>query len=157
MTDLAFRVLYRCAYRAMRVYWAVFHPRAHGALVAVWHGGEVLLVHTSYAAYYQFPGGYVRRGETGAEAASREVLEELGLRVEPGALVPVADVEHVWEGKRERVEIFELSPPGRPSVEIDDREVVDARFVAPEQALQLALFPPVREVIERRARAELAR
>ena len=150
MIDLAFRLLYRCAYRVMRLYWATFHPRAHGALVSVWHGGEILLVHTSYAPYYQFPGGYVRRDETGAQAASREVQEELGLRVTPGALVQVADVEHLWEGKRERVEIFELSPPERPVLEIDNREVVDARFVAPAQALQLALFPPVRAAIERR-------
>jgi 8-oxo-dGTP pyrophosphatase MutT (NUDIX family) len=153
MIDLLFRLLYRCAYRLMRVYWATFHPRVHGALVAVWHRGEVLVVRTSYAPFHQLPGGYVRRGETGAEAASRELLEELSLRVDPADLVRVADVHHRFDGKREQVEIFELAVAERPAFAVDRREVVDARFLAPDEALRLELFPPVRAVIERRARA----
>jgi 8-oxo-dGTP diphosphatase len=149
MIDLCFRTLYRCAYRAMRVYWALVHPRMHGALVAIWHGGEVLVVRTSYAPYHQFPGGYLRRGETAAQAASRELREELALEVDPAALVRVADVQHVWDGKHDHVEIFELRPAARPALRVDRREVVEARFLAPAAALRLTLLPPVREVIAR--------
>lgn len=149
MIDLLFRALYRCAYRAMRVYWRLAHPRTHGALVGIWHAGEVLVVHTSYAPYHQFPGGYVRRRESGREAARRELREELALDVDPAALVLALDLQHEWEGKRERVELFTLALAERPAVRVDRREVVEARFLPPEEALRLALFPPVREVIER--------
>lgn len=153
VVDLLFRTLYRLAYRVMRVYWAVFHPRTHGALVALWHDGEVLLVHNSYTGYYSFPGGYVRARETGREAARRELEEEVGIRVELSELEPALVVEGPWEGKRDRVEIFELGLPRRPAFEVDHREVVEARFFAPGRALELELFPPVRAVIERRMRA----
>ena len=34
--------------------------------------------------YYLFPGGHVESGETPAEAAKREIMEELGLHIEVG-------------------------------------------------------------------------
>lgn len=151
--DWLFRRLYWCAYRLMRVYWAVFRPHTHGAIVAVWHGGEVLLVRNSYTHRHWLPGGYVRRGETGREAARRELAEELGLRMAVEDLVPILDVEHSWEGKRERVEVFELRPQSRPAPTIDRREIVEARFYSPAEALTLDVFPPARRAIERGAEA----
>lgn len=156
MIDLLFRTLYRLAYRAMRVYWAIFHPRTHGALVALWHDGEVLLVHNSYTPYYSLPGGYVRWRETGREAALRELEEEVGIRVDPAELEPVLDLESRWEGKRDRVEIFQLRVARRPVFRIDNREVVEARFLSPARALELDLFPPVRAAIERRPQGSAA-
>ncbi len=150
MIDLLYRTLYRVAYRLLRVYWALFHPRTHGALVALWHDGEILLVRNSYTPYYSLPGGYVRWRETGREAARRELAEEVGIRVALADLRPVLEVESRWEGKRDRVEIFELGLPGRPAFEVDHREVIEARFLAPRRALELDLFPPVRTAIERR-------
>jgi hypothetical protein len=62
LIDRGFQLAYVCAYRMMRVYWMLRRPATHGALVALWNGGEVLLVKNSYARYYGLPGGYVRRG-----------------------------------------------------------------------------------------------
>lgn len=152
MIDLLYRTLYRLAYRLMRIYWAVFRPRTHGALVALWHGGEILLVHNSYTSYHSLPGGYVRRGETGREAARRELEEEVGIRVALSTLLPVLDRESAWEGKRDRVEVFELDASERPVFEVDHREVVEARFYPPARALELDLFPAVRQAIEQRVR-----
>jgi ADP-ribose pyrophosphatase YjhB (NUDIX family) len=148
--DLLFRVAYRCAYRVMRVYWRVAHPRTHGALVAVWSRGEVLLVRNSYVPYHSLPGGYVRRGEVARDAAARELLEETGLRVEPAKLSLALALRHEWEGKRELVEVFELEAPERPAVRADMREVVEVSFRAVDEALALDLFPPIREVLQRR-------
>ncbi len=153
MIDLLYRTLYRIAYRLMRLYWAMVRPRTHGALVALWEGGEVLLVHNSYTRYYSLPGGYVRARESGREAARRELEEEVGIRVDPSELAQVLDVESPWEGKRDRVEVFELGLARRPAFRIDNREVVEARFFPPARALELELFPPARAAIERRIRA----
>jgi 8-oxo-dGTP pyrophosphatase MutT (NUDIX family) len=150
LSDQLHRLAYRGAYRVMRLYWQTLHPVTHGALVAVWSGGEVLLVQTSYLPYLSLPGGYVRRGETGRQAAARELREEVGLTVPPEALTPALDRQHSWEGKRERVEIFELELPERPRLALDRREVVAARFYRPQETRGLDLFPPGRTVIDRR-------
>ncbi len=148
--DLFFRVAYRCAYRLMRVYWRLAHPQTHGALVAVWHEGMALLVRNSYVPYHSLPGGYVRRHETAREAALRELFEETGIRADASALKLAVDERHEWEGKRERIEIFEIDVAERPTVKVDNREVVQAAFFDPEEALALDLFPPIRQVMQRR-------
>jgi ADP-ribose pyrophosphatase YjhB (NUDIX family) len=146
--DRAFQLAYVCAYRLMRVYWALGHPRTHGALVVLRNAGEVLLVRNSYVAYYSLPGGYVRRHETAREAALRELGEEVGVTANAESLVPVLDQTHDWEGKRDRVEIFALDVNTRPRVAVDHREVIEASWWSPQRALSLNLFPPLRRVLE---------
>ncbi|MEL7369800.1 MAG: NUDIX hydrolase [Myxococcota bacterium] len=148
MIDLAFRTLYRTAYTAMRVYWAIRRPNTHGALVAVWHQDRILLVQNSYTQYRSLPGGYVRRGETGREAARRELKEEVGLEVSLDSLVPTYDRVREWEGKQDRVEIFTLEVESPPSIEVDRREVVAAGFYPVQEARRLRLFPPIHAAIE---------
>jgi 8-oxo-dGTP diphosphatase len=52
--------------------------------------GRLLLIkrgHAPGAGLWSLPGGRIERGETDAEALVREILEETGLRIEPGALI----------------------------------------------------------------------
>jgi 8-oxo-dGTP pyrophosphatase MutT (NUDIX family) len=151
--DALFRWALRAAYLVMRTYWAVLRPATYGVLVAIWSGGEVLLVRTSYQRLLSMPGGYRRRGESPVDAAVRELREEIGLRVEPSALRPLFTMRHPWLGKDEHVDVLELHPAARPAVAIDRREIVGARFYPPAEALALALLPPVRRAIEERSPA----
>lgn len=80
------------------------------------------------AGLWEFPGGKVQPGETPAQAAQRECLEETGLRVMIGEAYP--SVVHEYDHDRLRLHFFSATP------------------VDPEQALQ----PPFRWV----ARVELA-
>jgi 8-oxo-dGTP diphosphatase len=150
VVDRGFQLAYVFAYRLMRGYWRVRHPETHGTLVALIHQGEVLLVKNSYVPYYSLPGGYVRRGEASRDAALRELKEEVGIDARREELELVLDTTHEWEGKRDHVEIFALEVDQRPQVEIDHREVIEARWLSPEQALKLTLFPPLRQVLEKR-------
>lgn len=150
LIDHGFRLAYRAAYQLMRVYWTVRRPDTHGALVAIWHDGKVLVIKNSYVEYYSLPGGYVGRNETGREAAVRELREEVGIEVRVEQLEPLFDETNPWEGKRDHVEIFGLDLEQRPQIAIDRREVVAAEWLEPERALELDLFPPLRRVIERR-------
>lgn len=50
---------------------------------------EILLMQRSDNAHWGLPGGYVEPGESVAQAAAREVLEETGYRIEVGRLVGV--------------------------------------------------------------------
>lgn len=49
-----------------------------GARVAMLDGDKVLLLKHTYVPDWHFPGGGIEPGETGAEAGSREMLEETG-------------------------------------------------------------------------------
>jgi ADP-ribose pyrophosphatase YjhB (NUDIX family) len=148
--DRGFQLAYVCAYQLMRAYWRVKRPLTHGALVALWNQGEILLVKNSYVRYYSLPGGYVHSGEEARAAAVRELREETGLDARADQLKQVLDVTHDWEGKRDHVEIFALEIEKRPEVHIDHREVVEASWFTKERALALNLFPPLRTAIEAR-------
>ena len=151
--DLAFQLGYKLAYRLMRASWRLTNPLTHGALVLIWSQGEVLLVRNSYVQYYSAPGGFVKSGEDARDAARRELVEEVGLEVEPEALSLALELTHPWEYKRDHVKIFQVTLNERPDVQVDHREVVEALWVAPQVALELNVFPPLQRVIrEHRAR-----
>lgn len=150
LVDRGFQLAYVCAYQAMRAYWRVRKPTTHGTLIALWNRDEVLLVRNSYVPYYCLPGGYLHRGETAREAAVRELREEVGISTDAAGLELVLDKTHDWEGKHDHVQIFTLDLPTRPTIEVDHREVVEADWWPAEKALALELFPPLREVIEKR-------
>lgn len=152
--DRCYQLAYTCAYQLARVYWRIRRPRTHGALVAIWHRGRVLLVRNSYVKYYSLPGGYVREGESGRAAAVRELREEIALDVEPETLQLALDVTRNWEGKRDRVELFRLDSIEEPVVSVDNREIVRAQMFSPEDALRLPLFPTLRQHIEEVLAAE---
>ena len=126
MIDAMFRLAYRSAYQLMRVYWAVRRPLTHGSLVAIWVNERILLVRNSYVRYFSLPGGYVKSGESGKDAAIRELREEIGL--------------------------YQLNLDNEPRIEVDHREVVAAAFYSPSEALGLQLFAPLRQHIEQKLR-----
>jgi len=152
--DRGFQLAYKVAYRLMRVYWGVRRPATHGALVTLWNAGEVLLIQNSYVNYRSLPGGYVGRYETGAEAAIRELREEIGIVARPEQLERVYDEVKDWEGKRDHVEVFKLELDRRPEIVIDRREVIAAGWYSPSHALELDLFPPIRLILEAHLRQQ---
>jgi 8-oxo-dGTP pyrophosphatase MutT (NUDIX family) len=141
----------RLAYRGLRLWWFVRRPSHQGAVVAVWHGGRLLLLRHSYRDVLGFPGGGVGRRETPEAAARRELVEELGLRLGDAPLALAAETTLFWEYRRDHVRIFEVELASPPALAIDNREVVAARFVTPGEALALPLSPFVRLYLERAA------
>ncbi len=147
MIDRFYQIIYIYAYWMMRCYWALRHPYTHGALVAIWHDGAILLVRNSYLRYYNLPGGYIHHNETTQQAAIRELAEEVGVFVNEDILRLTLDVAHEWEGRHDHVEIFEIELLESPQIRVDNREVIAADFFTPEAALKLDLFPPLRQYI----------
>ncbi|MCB1378882.1 MAG: NUDIX hydrolase [Alphaproteobacteria bacterium] len=65
-----------------------------GASACVWRNGRVLLAQRAKppAGIWALPGGHVELGESTAEAARRELMEETGLSARLDTLVGVFDV-----------------------------------------------------------------
>lgn len=137
--DPAIRFALRCAYRSLKFWWRFRRPTHSGAAVAVWHGGRLLLVRHSYRAGYGLPGGRIGRRESPAAAAARELREEVGIAVAPGELSPVGAAAYPAGHSRNAHYVFEFHPAHEPEIAIDNREIVEARFVAPHEADALGL------------------
>jgi 8-oxo-dGTP diphosphatase len=142
VTDRLWRTAYRLGFGLARLWWRLRRPDHHGAVVAVWHAGRVLVVQQSYRPNSSWPGGGIRRGEDPRDAARRELAEELGLVVDPQDLVLAREMVVEWDFRREHVRVFELRLAAAPPIRIDHREIVAARFVEPETLLREPGLPP---------------
>ena len=120
--------------------------RSCGAIVFRLFGGrlQVLMVR-HYAGHWSFPKGHVEGRETDKETAVREVLEETGIKI---AILSDFIEESTYEprrGVKKTVRFFigdyvggELLP--------QQEEVSDAKWMTPEEVLELLTFDRDREI-----------
>lgn len=135
--DFVWRMALRVAFRLARAWWYLRRPRHEGALIAIYVGSALLLVKSSYRAEWNFPGGSIRSGETPDAAALREMGEEIGLS--SCTLRPAGSACGVWDWRRDRVHFFELHLDRIPELRLDNREIIAARLVSPEELRGIAL------------------
>jgi 8-oxo-dGTP diphosphatase len=74
-------------------------------------------------------------------AARRELFEEIGLAADP--MHPVGVACGIWDGRRDQVHFFELRLNRLPQLKLDNREIVAARLVLPDELRDLPLTGPV--------------
>lgn len=146
--DRLCRLAYRLGFRAMLLWWRLRRPEHRGAVVALWLEGKVLLVRQSYRVRPVLPGGGVRRGEAPRQAACRELAEELGLELAEEALAFAGEWVGWMDHRRDHVSLFEHHLGAPPALRLDNREIVAADFVAPEEALAGPLPPFLRPYLE---------
>lgn len=139
--DCAWRIAFRLGFALARVWWWLITPQHEGAVVAIHVGPALLLVRCSYRVGWHLPGGSVRRDERPEAAARRELVEEIGLAVTELHLAGTAC--GIWDGRRDRVYFFELRLAELPKLRLDNREVVAARLILPEELQSLALTGPL--------------
>jgi hypothetical protein len=72
LVDSVWRMALRLGFRLARAWWHLRRPRHEGALVAIYVGQALLLVHSSYRDEWNFPGGSLEPGEAPEAAAHRE-------------------------------------------------------------------------------------
>ncbi|ASN53768.1 NUDIX hydrolase [Sinomonas sp. R1AF57] len=99
--------------------------------------GDVLAVKPNYKEGWLLPGGTVDPGEAPRKAARREGREELGLDIEPGALLliahsafpdPIGDgLSFLYDGG---------SLPDGAEVTLQEEELTEWRFVAPGEFVE---------------------
>ncbi len=106
------RYAYRCAYLGLRLWWFLARPHVTGVKCVLTDGDHVLLVRHTYGSRgWDLPGGTVKRGEPPAEAARREIAEELG--VDPPRFVSLGSFSGWIENHHDTVHCFqaEVSAP----------------------------------------------
>ena len=123
-------------------------------MVALWHEGRLLVIRNSYRSCFSAPAGNLRRGETPAQAAARELNEEVGIRLAPEQLRYVREVVHTMDFKQDHSHVFEVQLDEAPTPEPDRREVVWAGYLPPEEVLPRSLSVPLRTYLEDRLAAE---
>jgi len=95
--------------------------------------GRVLILDPPYKEAWDLPGGIVERGESPRLAAQREIQEELGLAVEPGALLVVDWVAQSGDFTEIVALLFDggvLGPADIDAMVLDPSEVQRHRFVS---------------------------
>lgn len=148
--DKIWQLLLPIAYRLAKCYWFFARPTSRGAYVAVWADDRLLVIRNSYKASFSLPSGGVDAGETFAEAAVRELREEVGIHTSEDQLVRIGRFESSEEYKRDISEVFELHLSTTPTIRIDNREVVYAEFLSETHTQNLSLVSIVAQWMESR-------
>ena len=112
--------------------------------------GRVLVVKNSYRRQLTLPGGYVRPREDRRNTAARELQEEVGIIVQPSSLVHAYHGTHLFEHRKDTLDIYELELDHEPTIEVDDREVVLAAFHTPDELLSMTVVPHLEEYLTQR-------
>lgn len=100
--------------------------------------GRMLLVRHSYRRHWGFPGGLLERGESADAGARREVLEEVGIRVDL-----VGEPSVVVNPRFRRVDVvFKAIPSPLVSRSDGDRGYADAEVPTSVEIVEARWFPP---------------
>lgn len=105
--------------------------------------GEILILKPSYREGWNIPGGIIEAGESPVSGLIREIREETGLVCVEISQCAVVDHQWVDEGGYMRDSlhfVFHATPLPNTlcrQISVDGEEIIDWRFVRPEEALDL--------------------
>jgi len=78
---------------------------------------------------WELPGGHVELGESAADAAVRETVEETGVLVTPGRVM--ADCLHRWRGRSVEIVYFEATPQSSAELRTTDPRISEVAWLDP--------------------------
>ena len=73
------------------------------------------------------------------------------LQFTPEQLRHALTVEHFWDNRHDKVQVFEVEVSDAPKIRIDNREIIEARFFTLAEARSLKLPKPLNAYLSARA------
>ncbi|MEZ5710945.1 MAG: NUDIX domain-containing protein [Blastomonas sp.] len=140
-------LLYRIAQNLRMLWWRIARPTVHGVkIIALRNRREVLLVRHSYQSpdTFMLPGGGIAKGEDGAIAAARELIEETGCRIDDLALH--GQFLDTSKGAQSHIAVYIGATRDEPRC--DGREIIDARFFPLDALPEKVSAPSARRIAE---------
>jgi len=101
------------------------------ANIAIIENSKILLIKREDFPVWAFPGGHVEDGESLAQAAVREAVEETGIQVRIINLVGIYSLPH-WRKSGYHEVLFRAIPVGG-SLRLQKEEAIDARYFSDEE------------------------
>jgi len=144
------QIFYRLAYKAILSVWFFTRPTVYGVYMAVWHRDKLLIIKNSYKKRFTIPCGRIKRGEDIAEAAVRELREEVGIILGKSQIKFVGEYSAKHDYATDVGSFFEFGTTELPKVQVDNREVTWAEFLTLDQISGLNLSPTVKIWLENR-------
>jgi 8-oxo-dGTP pyrophosphatase MutT (NUDIX family) len=119
------------------------------SFVFIVSSGKILMARTyHYPEYWQPLGGQMEVSDRGPEAtARREVLEELGVCLDPLKMRSLGDVPRDRGPGRVFAWLYDMDEP--QSLNIQEQEIREIAWLEPADAYQRATFPATHEFLER--------
>ncbi len=149
-----YRQLLRIGNWLFQTYCYFAQPTRRGAYVAVWWDSRILLIQNSYRTALTLPSGGIDSLETPLAGASRELKEEVGIVVENDKIKYLSKFVLDHDNIHDEVFVFELTFKNRPVIQIDNREVTDARFEPLRTALTLNLSAVAAHILQSYTRSD---
>jgi ADP-ribose pyrophosphatase YjhB (NUDIX family) len=118
--------------------------------VAIWHDQKILVIKNSYKKRYTLPCGRLKSNENALDAAVRELYEEVNIKLDASQLLFVGKYIGKYKYVADEGHFFEIVMAQMPEVQVDDREVIWARFLSVEDTMKLKLNPAVRSYLNDR-------
>ena len=115
---------------------------------------EIAIISVNPSRRWQLPKGLIDAGETPEIAALREVREEAGIETELLSKIETIEYWYVGDHRGERARFhklvhFFLLKYLEGNVENHDFEVVEARWVKAEDALEMLTFKSEKDIVEK--------
>ncbi len=134
------------AYPLKQIYYFIFRPQTQGVKAIIQYQNSLLFIKNTYGySFWNFPGGGVKSKESPKKAISREVEEEVGLKLKKinfcGSFVNKS------EYKRDSVYVFYVKTDN-PNFRIDPKEIKEAKWIKIKQIKSLSLRPVVKKSLE---------
>ena len=110
---------------------------------------EVLLVcEKRRNNFWGFPKGHIEHDETEAETATREVLEEVGLKVEIDESKRY-EMKYIVEDRIDKTAVFFVAKPITEEIKKQECEIADVKWCKFYEAMELLTYDNSKELLRK--------
>ncbi|MDD2807086.1 MAG: NUDIX domain-containing protein [Patescibacteria group bacterium] len=120
------KIFYKLIIPLRKFYWFIFRPKTTGVKVIVKYNEDVLMIKNAYGkSIWTFPGGAVEKSELPEDAAAREVMEEVGIKV--SGVKKIGQLLNTREYKKDTIYCYVAITTGK-TVQTDPNEIRECKW-----------------------------